>query len=472
MFAKSENAGFASFLVSNCNAMDILAAAIKHRMFLPGETVLIAVSGGPDSVAMLHALLSRREEFGITIHIAHLNHGIRGEAADIDEEFVRALAQEWNLPVTVERVDVPALRRKLRMGEEEAARQARYEFLRRTANKIGASKIAVGHTADDRAESVLMNVIRGTGIEGLGALRPVAGNIVRPLLDTWRSDIEAYIRENQLPFRIDESNLDLAYTRNRVRHELVPLLEKHYNPRIKNALVRLAEIAQSAADFIECAALDAVGKITYRGAIDAEMLCDLPEALRYQIVRSEIERIKGDLRDVEFEQIDRVVRMLGSGDDFTITLPSGKIYAVRRGNEFRIVEKEQLPEVEPFEIELNVPGRTQIPQIGLVIEAERIESPQPEKTPPDVVLIPEDAICGTLRIRSIRPGDRIIPFGMRESKKLQDVFVDKKVPRAKRALAGVVVDDEKILWVVGIVASEVTRITERTRHAIRLAAIR
>lgn len=472
MFAKSENAGFASSLVGNCTAMDILAAAIKHCMFLPGETVLVAVSGGPDSVAMLHALLSRREEFGITIHIAHLNHGIRGEAADMDEEFVRALAQEWNLPVAVERVDVPALRRKLRMGEEEAARQARYEFLRRTANKIGASKIAVGHTADDRAESVLMNVIRGTGIEGLGALRPVAGSIVRPLLDAWRSDIEAYIRENQLPFRIDESNLDLAYTRNRVRHELVPLLEKHYNPRVKNALVRLAEIAQSAADFIECAALDAVGKITYRGAIDAEMLCDLPEALRYQIVRSEVERIKGDLRDVEFEQIDRVVGALGSGDDFTITLPSGKIYAVRRGNEFRIVEKEQLPEVEPFEIELNVPGRTQVPQIGLVIEAERIESPQPEKAPPDVVLIPEDAICGTLRIRSIRPGDRIIPFGMRESKKLQDVFVDKKVPRAKRALAGVVVDDEKILWVVGIVASEVTRITERTRHAIRLAAIR
>jgi tRNA(Ile)-lysidine synthase len=451
--------------------MDILAAATRHRMFLPGETVLVAVSGGPDSVAMLHALLSRREEFGITIHVAHLNHGIRGEAADMDEEFVRALAQDWNLPATVERIDVPALRRKLRMSEEEAARQARYEFLYRTASKIGASKIAVGHTADDRAESVLMNVIRGTGIEGLGALRPVAGNIVRPLLDTWRSEVEAYIRENRLSFRIDESNLNLAYTRNRVRHELIPLLEKRYNPRVKNALVRLAEIAQSAADFIEGAALDSISKITYSGAIDAEMLCDLPEALLYQIVRSEVERIRGDLRDIEFEQIYRVVQALRSGGDFTITLPSGKVYAVRRGSEFRIAKKKQLPGVEPFEIELKVPGRTQIPQIGLVIEAEWIESPQPKKSSPDVVLIPEDAIAGTLRIRSVRPGDRIIPFGMHESKKLQDVFVDKKVPRARRALAGVVVDDEKILWVVGVVASEATRVTERTHRAIRLAAI-
>jgi len=451
--------------------MDILGAATRHRMFLPGETVLVAVSGGPDSVAMLHALLSRREDFGIAIHLAHLNHGIRGESADMDEEFVRSLARDWNLPATVERTDVPALRRKLRMSEEEAARQIRYEFLYRTASEIGASKIAVGHTADDRAESVLMNVIRGTGIEGLGALRPVAGNIVRPLLDTWRSEVEAYIRENRLSFRVDESNLNLAYTRNRVRHELIPLLEKHYNPRVKNALVRLAEIAQSAADFIDGATLDSIGKITYIGAIDAEMLCDLPEALRYQVVRSEVERIRGDLRDIEFEQIHRVVEALGSGYDFTITLPSGKVYAVRRGSEFRIAKKKQLPEVEPFEIELKVPGRTQIPQIGLVIEAERIESPQPKKSSLDVVLIPEDAITGTLRIRSVRPGDRIIPFGMHESKKLQDVFVDKKVPRARRALAVAVVDDEKILWVVGVVASEATRVTERTRRAIRLAAI-
>jgi tRNA(Ile)-lysidine synthase len=451
--------------------MDILGAATRYRMFLPGETVLVAVSGGPDSVAMLHALLSRREDFGIAIHVAHLNHGIRGEAADMDEEFVRSLARDWNLPATVERIEVPALRRKLRMSEEEAARQVRYEFLYRTASEIGASKIAVGHTADDRAESVLMNVIRGTGIEGLGALRPVAGNIVRPLLDTWRSEVEAYIRENRLSFRVDESNLNLAYTRNRVRHELIPLLENHYNPRVKNALVRLAEIAQSATDFIEGAALDSIGKITYIGAIDAEMLCDLPEALRYQVVRSEVERIRGDLRDIEFEQIRRVVQALGSGDEFTITLPSGKVYAFRRGSEFRIDKKKQLPEVEPFEIELKVPGRTQIPQIGLVVEAERIESPQPKKSSLDVVLIPEDAITGTLRIRSVRPGDRIIPFGMHESKKLQDVFVDKKVPRARRALAVAVVDDEKILWVVGVVASEATRVTERTQRAIRLAAI-
>lgn len=447
---------------------NILSAAMRYGMFHPGDTVLVAVSGGPDSVALLHALHTRRDEFGVTLHVAHLNHCIRGEASYMDEEFVRALAQEWGIPATIERVDVPALRKKLRLGEEEAARRARHELLRRTAKAVGASKIAIGHTADDRAESVLMNVIRGAGIDGLASIRPVSGDIVRPLIDTWRSEVEDYIRENQLPFRMDESNRDITYTRNRIRHELIPLLERGYNQRVKEALVRLAEIAESASGLIDSTASDALSRITYRGAIDAGLLSELPEALRYQVVRSEIERLKGDLRDVEFEQVGRVVEALGSGEDFTITLPSGAIYAVRGDGEFRITRKEGPPPVEPFDIELAVPGRTAIPQIGLAIEAEVVERPQPAPTPPDTVVIPEEAIKGPLRVRNVRPGDRIIPFGMHDSKKLQDVFVDKKVPRTDRASAAVVVDDEKVLWVVGVVASEATRVTEGTRRAVML----
>jgi tRNA(Ile)-lysidine synthase len=441
-------------------------------MFRPGDTVLVAVSGGPDSVALLHALHTRRDELAITLHVAHLNHCLRGEASDADEEFVRALAHEWGIPATVERVDVPALRRQLRVGEEEAARRARHEFLRRTAEAVGACRIALGHTADDRAESVLMNLIRGAGMDGLASIRPVSGHIVRPLIDTWRSEVEDYIRGNQLHFRVDETNEDITYTRNRIRHELIPLLERDYNRRVKEALVRLAEIAQSASALIDGAASDALGRITYRGAIDAGLLLELPQALKYQVVRSEIERLKGDLRDVDFQQIERVVEALNSGADFAITLPSGTIYAVRTDREFRITRKEELPDVEPFDIEIAVPGTTTIPQIGLTIHAEIVENPEPAPTPPDSVTIPQEAISGPLRVRSIRPGERIVPFGMRDSKKLQDVFVDKKVPRADRALAPVVVDSEKVLWLVGVVASEATRITKGTRRATRLVAAR
>lgn len=441
-------------------------------MLRPGDTVLVAVSGGPDSVAMLHALHARWEELGITLHVAHLNHCIRCEASDMDEEFVRVLAHQWGIPATIERVDVPALRKKLRVGEEEAARHARHEFLRRVAGELGASKIALAHTADDRAESVLMNVIRGAGIDGLGSIRPVWGDIVRPLIDTWRSEIEDYIRENQLAFRVDETNWNTTYTRNRIRRELIPLLERDYNQRAKEALVRLAEIAESAASLIHGTASDALNRITHRGAIEAGLLSELPEALRYQIVRSQIERLKGDLRDVEFEQVERVVEALKSGEDFTITLPSGVIYAVRRGGEFRVTRTQELPEVQPFDIELAAPGRTLIPQIALAIEAEIVEDPEPAPTPPYTVIIPEEAIHGPLRARSLRPGDRIVPFGMRHSKKLQDVFVDKKVPRARRALAIAVTDDESILWVPEVIASEATRVTERTRRAISLAAVR
>lgn len=448
--------------------MDILSAAARYSMLYPGDTVLVAVSGGPDSVAMLHALHTRRDEFGITLHIAHLNHCIRGEASDMDEEFVRALAGEWGIPATVERVDVPALRRALRAGEEEAARKARHDFLRRTAERVGAAKVALGHTSDDRAESVLMNVIRGTGIDGLGSIRPVSGSLVRPLIDTCRSEVEEYVRENRLPFRVDESNTDTTYTRNRIRHELIPLLERDYNPRVKAALIRLADIADSASGFIESAAQSARDRVALRGAIDAHMLSELFDALRYQVIRNEIGSMKGDLCDVAFEQVQRIVEALETGEDFTITLPSGILYAVRRGNEFCVTRKVASPEVEPFDIPLAVPGRTVVPRAGLAIEATIIDSPKPARTPPDTVLIPTDAIAGTLRVRNLRPGDRIIPFGMSGAKKLQDVFVDRKIPRAERALSAVVVDDDRILWVIGVVASEATRVIQDTRKAVEL----
>lgn len=451
---------------------DILSAARKYRMFRPGEKVLVAVSGGPDSVAMLHALLAHSSEFGFEVHAAHLNHGIRGEASDLDAEFVRSLAHNLGVPVTIEKADVPALREAMRVGEEEAAREARYEFLRRAAREIGAGRIAVGHTADDRAESVLLNVIRGTGVEGLGSIRPARGEIVRPMIDAWRSDVEVYIRQHALPFRIDESNLDTTYTRNRIRRELIPLIEREYNPRARSALVRLARIAASESDLAEEMTQSAIRHISYRGALDAGLLIDLPEALHYGVVRAEILRLKGDLKDVAFEQVERVIEALHSGEDFTIALPSGAIYATRRGDLFRVWRREEEAEIEPFEIELAVPGRTVIPRLGVAIDAEMIERPGPVKMPRDAVLIDADAVAGPLRARNVRPGDRIVPFGMTGSKKLQDVFVDRKVARPERARAVVVEDDKRILWVVGVVASEAARVTDRTRGAIRLTAAR
>jgi tRNA(Ile)-lysidine synthase len=452
--------------------MDILAAAKRHAMFNPNDTVLVAVSGGPDSVAMLHALHARSAEFGITLHIAHLNHGIRGEESNLDEAFVRNLAHSFALPITAGRVDVPALRAEWRVGEEEAARIARSKFLQDTTTELGANKVAVGHTADDRAESVLLNIVRGCGVDGLGSIRPVNGSIVRPLIEATRADVERYIAENALPYRVDESNADTTYTRNRVRHELIPLLESEYNPEVRSALVRLAEIAVAQSDLIEGLAESALHEVALGNALDAMLFAKLPVAIQSQAIRSEILRLKGDLTDVSFEQIESVIEALHEGGDFTVNLPSGELFATRKGDSFRVWRRKAIAVVDPFDCVLQVPGTTEIPSIGLTLHCSTVEKPIASRLPADEAMIDAECVVGTLRVRSALPGDRIVPMGMAGSKKLQDVFVDKKVHSRERARSAVVVDDEKVLWVVGIVASELGKVTDRTGKAIHLTAER
>lgn len=451
--------------------MNILEAAAKYAMFRPGDRVLAAVSGGPDSVAMLHALHTQSQQLGITLHIAHINHCLRGKESDADEAFVRELARDLGVDCTVERIDVREAMRRMRLGEEEAAREVRHAFLQRAATVIGANRIAVGHTSDDRAETVLLNIIRGAGIKGLAAMRPVNGNIVRPLIEASRADVEAYLHEHELVFRTDASNLDTAYARNRVRHELLPLLERDYNANVREALLRLAEIAADQDDFVRETAESARYHSAFSSGLDAALLLDFPSALLAELIRLEIHRLKGDLKDVGFEQVQRIITALGSGEDFAITLPSGRIYAVRKGSELRFTSKKQLRRVE-FDVEINIPGATDIPKAGIVLEAEIISVPSDLKTPSDAALIDLDSIAGHLRARNARPGDRIMPLGMRAGKKLQDVFVDAKISRSERARAVVVIDDEKIVWVVGVVFSEQAKIRPRTGRVVRLAARR
>lgn len=450
--------------------MDILSAALRYRMFEQGDLVVCAVSGGPDSVAMLHALHSRAGEFGITLHVAHIDHGIRGDQSKLDKEFVCRLAQQFGIPITTTLVDVPRIVRETGMGEEEAARHERYKFLQQTCTDLGARKIAVGHSADDRAESVLLNIIRGAGITGLGSIRPVRGNIVRPLIDATRAEIAAYIERNGLPFRVDETNTDVRYSRNRIRHELIPLLQQDYNPRVIDSLVRLADIALAEDELLDSRSQSVARSLLIGRGLDAGLLVGLPVAIQRRVIRAEIERCKGDLADVSLEQIDRIIAALEAGSNFTIMLPSGRLMACRSGSDFAVRPLEPAPTATQFERAISVPGITQVPEAGLVIEAVITDCSAPSKLPPAQIIIDPAIVRGPIRVRNIRPGDRIIPFGMTGVKKLQDVFVDKKIHRRDRARAAVVEDSEKILWVVGVVASESTRIAGPVSNAILLSA--
>ena len=232
--------------------MDIISTALKYSMFTNGDKVLVAVSGGPDSIALLHALFTNKETLGISsLHIAHINHGIRGIESDLDEKFVFDIANEYKIPLTRVKVSVPEYMRDNKLGMEEAARKLRHDFLRKTAIDVGANKIALGHNSDDRVESVLINIIRGTGINGLGSIRPKREIICRPLIETSRKEIIDYISKNNLKYRIDMSNENTAYTRNKIRHDLLPCLETDYNPNIRSALIKLSQIEGSQTNFIK-----------------------------------------------------------------------------------------------------------------------------------------------------------------------------------------------------------------------------
>ncbi len=448
---------------------DYILKALKHYpMLRAGDIVVVAVSGGPDSVVLLHALHSLSKELNISLHVAHLNHMIRGNESNIDEVFVCNLAHTYQLPITTKRVDVPAMRTESGMGEEEAARLARYKFLQDTATELGANKIATGHNADDRAESVLLNIIRGCGIDGLGSINPINGNIIRPLIQTTRKDIELYIVSNALPYRVDATNLDTTYARNRIRHELLPLLHTEYNPQIKEALLRLADIAAEQTDMTQALAEGARQTVLREDSLDAGLLADLPLALQAQVIRDEIHRVKGDLVDVTYEQVHDVIKGLRYAEDFTVNLPTGDLFVTRKGDSLRVWRRKEPAQIEPFECAISMDGETRIEAAGVTLKCEIVDDPQPTKLPLTEALIDLDSIRGNLSARSPHLGDRIVPIGMSGSKKLQDVFVDKKIPKAERARAVVVCDEEKILWAAGVVASDLGKVRPISRRAVHI----
>ena len=278
-----------------------------HRLWPSQARLLVAVSGGADSVALLHALTSLRRTSRLTLHVAHLDHSLRAQSRD-DAAFVRQLAERWRIPVTIERRDVEAICARESWSPEDGARRVRYRFLLETARRYSADYIALAHTADDQAETVLMRLVRGTGLTGLGAI-PIRRRlehawIVRPLLEAWRRDILVYLEQKELAYREDATNADPRFVRNRIRHQLLPLLERDYNPNIKSALTQLAEQSRSDSAYLQEAA-DRHWKRTVKAtnaevAISIPVFLRQPKALQRQLVRQAIQRVRGDLLQMEF----------------------------------------------------------------------------------------------------------------------------------------------------------------------------
>jgi tRNA(Ile)-lysidine synthase len=441
-------------------------------MLQPGEKVLVAVSGGADSMALLQGLWEVREDFHPSLAVAHLDHGLR---AGGEEEtcFVRDAAAKLGVPFFHQKVSVRARQKERGLTIQEAARDLRYDFLRETARKNEASKVALGHSADDQAETILMRLLRGSGTRGLSGIPPAReGIFIRPLIDVWREEIESFLKQRRVDYLDDPSNQSRQYLRNRVRHELLPLL-RSYNPRIHRVLVQMAHLFRAEEGFWQELVRETFPRLVQarekdRLSLDVSSLASEPFPLRLRCFRQAIEEVQGNLRRVHLPHILAIESLLQNREpNKAIRLPQDlSVIRAYRSLHFYRAEKEAVP----FEHAVSGPGTVEIPEIGRKIHFElgsregRISLP--EST--EVALLDFDHLEFPLTLRSFRPGDRIQPLGMEGGKKLKKLFIDCRIPVPLRKRIPLLYREDRLLWVAGVRIDHRVRVKPGTRRVLRV----
>jgi len=513
------------------NVLDAVRNEIERRQLLDARaTVLVGVSGGSDSLCLLHVLKRLRPKFKWSLHVAHLNHCLRGTEADEDMIFVALLAMNWGLPCTIEAVDVATVAQQRRLSLEEAARQVRYGFFAQVARQIGATAVAVGHHADDQSETVLMHLLRGTGLAGLRGMLPAVDlesvrvigedvsssaptsrlRLVRPLLPVSRAEIERYCQAHKLSPRFDYSNLDMSYFRNRLRHQLLPMLET-YNPNIRALLHQTAAVV--AADYELLSSMrDEVWAQQVREKSKTAISFDLmgwralPLALQRATLRQAAYRLRPRLRNLDFAHIQQAVEVATTG-------PTGAQAILPQGLRLRVGyqtlrlttadEDSPVPDWpllwhdEP--VPVAAPGQTplsdkQMRPAPFTSEHTARDSGglsswwlqvRPWKGDIDIVLanpdrwtayLDADQLGPSLTLRKRRPGDRFQPLGMSgQSVEVADWMIKAKIPRHWRDHIPLLVhncpdsaDQEEIAWLIGWRIDERVKITAKTRRMIRM----
>ena len=447
-----------------------------RHLLAPREHVLVAVSGGPDSVALLHALHALQSRYALSLTVAHLHHGIRGKRADADARFVGALARRLGLRCVQARCDAPRLARRDAVSLEMAARQARYAFLARAARRVGATVVATAHTADDQAEPVLLKLARGAGPQGLSGI-PYATTsegvkVVRPLLDCSKSDLIAFLRDGGWKWREDETNRDAEFLRNRVRNEILPLLEARLNPQIRRALVRTADLFREENRWVDALARKILNDCrvvprrrpgTPPAALDpalrSERLVRYPRGARRRVLRLWLSENGIPAEAVDYDSVDRVERLLCERHGSTETaLAAGWIVKSAYGR-LTLQRARETPSA-PFRKVLRIPGETALARPGLRVTTAiapglvKDRARGPGHLPARCSLAAAAADRRIMVLRSWRPGDRMRPLGLNGSKKVQDIFTDAKVPEDERARIPLLECRGQIVWLPGYRVAE------------------
>jgi tRNA(Ile)-lysidine synthase len=444
-----------------------LATIRKHSLFSEGDTVIVAVSGGADSVALLDILVSL-EEFRLTLIVAHLNHCLRGSESDGDEAFVRDIAARYGLPCEVDRADVQGISRRDKLSLEEAGRVARHAFLHGLAVRHRASVIAMAHHADDQAETVLMRLLRGAGGTGLAGIAPKTGNrLVRPLLGVTRGEIESYLGVREMTFRTDSSNADTNFLRNRVRHELLPYLAT-YNPSIRDRLVAAAEALTADEALLEELVDGAIARHgTEENGLSVSGVRTEPLGVRLRLYRRALLLAKGNLARIGSRNLQAIDRLVFSArPNGALTLPDG-VRVSRRYDAVAFAPAPGEALAEFPEMVLEGPGTYAIRGGGALLVEEAGIPAAWHGVPASVAYFDADAAPFPWLVRTFKAGDRITPLGLAGHKKVKDLFIDEKIPLAARRRVPLLFSGKRLIWVCGLRISAETRLTELTGRVMR-----
>lgn len=452
-------------------AQKFLETVEKYHMIKKGDSIMAGVSGGPDSVCLLHLLKRFQKQLQIKLCVAHLDHMFRGRESEEDALFVEKLCESWHIPFFKDKIDVPKYIKRTGLSPEDAARRVRYAFFERARGAMKADKVALGHNRNDHEETVLMNILRGSGVEGLVGIEPVRDFYIRPLLEVSRDEIEGYLKKEGLNYRIDRTNLSPHYFRNKLRLELIPLIEKKYAPHIGASLRRLSEIARYDISFLEeetgKAWQDVASYENGKVCVDIKKFSNLHEALKRRLVRKAVEKLVGNMKDFEYRHTSMLVDFIvDAGAGSTISLPRN--LEGEKEYDFFYLHIKTPEKTSNFSYSLPIPGKIFIPEAGVTLEA-CLEDKSHEiiRTNPLIAQLDYDKIKGNLTVRNRKPGDRFIPIGG-HYKKIQDFFTDEKVPRKRRDSVPILLDEEKILWVCGMRIDDRVKVTDDTKTILFL----
>ena len=439
-------------------------------MIEKGDRVVCGVSAGPDSVCLFCCLNELKDELGFDIAIVHVNHGIRGKEAERDEHFAMDLAAGFGIPAKTYRFDVPEIASEKRLTEEEAGRLVRKEAFRDYMEETGASKLALAHNANDVAETVIMNLARGTGLAGLCGILPVKDEIIRPLIFEKRCDIESYLKEKGIHYLTDSTNNEDEYTRNRIRHHVIPYLEENINRRTIDHISECAAIVSDAVRIIDSTARDlsarCIKKVSGGVLIENEVFEAENESIAAYVIRNALSQMTPHLKDIGREHISYIIRLYNMPSGRRIDLPY-KITGEKCSGGILILNEQPVADGEK---PIALPGITEA--FGYRINALcNADVPVPV---PDITYtkwMDYDRIKGSLCIRTRRKKDRIVIDGKGGTKKVSDYMTDAKIPRYLRDVLPVIADDEYVLWIPGYRMGENIKVTPETVNAVRLELI-